>query len=187
MSFIYLSINLLCFSLFLPCLVVPRSNVSICGNQHSLDQPKLFRSCCCSVAQSRWTLCDHMDCSTPGLPVPHHLPKFAQVHVHCHPAISSSDALFSFCPQYFQASGTSPGSRLFISGNQNTWALASASALPMCIQSWFLFRLTGLISLLSKGLSGVFCSTTVWRHQFFSVLPSLWSSSHHHIWPLGRP
>ena len=29
------------------------------------------------------TLCDPMDCSTPGLPVPHHLLKFAQVHVHC--------------------------------------------------------------------------------------------------------
>ena len=29
------------------------------------------------------TLCDPMDCSTRGLPVPYHLPKFAQVHVHC--------------------------------------------------------------------------------------------------------
>ena len=35
-----------------------------------------------SVAQSCLTLCDPMDCSTPGFPVPHHLPKFAQVHVH---------------------------------------------------------------------------------------------------------
>ena len=37
---------------------------------------------CCSVAQSCPTLCDSMDCSTPGLCVPHHLPEFAQVHVH---------------------------------------------------------------------------------------------------------
>ena len=37
---------------------------------------------CCSVIQSCLTLCDHMDCSTPGLPVPHHLLEFAQVHVH---------------------------------------------------------------------------------------------------------
>ena len=29
------------------------------------------------------TLCDPMDFSTPGLPVPHHLPKFAQFHVNC--------------------------------------------------------------------------------------------------------
>ena len=111
-------------------------------------------------------------------PSPKVCPSSCPLHWWCHPAISSSDALFSFCPQYFQASGTSPGSRLFISGNQNTWALASASALPMCIQSWFLFRLTGLISLLSKGLSGVFSSTTNQRHQFFGTLPSLWPSSH---------
>ena len=39
--------------------------------------------CCCSVTQSCPTLCDPMECSTPGLPVPHHLLKFAQFHVHC--------------------------------------------------------------------------------------------------------
>ena len=39
--------------------------------------------CCCSVAQSCPTLCDSMDCSMPGLPVPHHLLEVAQVHVHC--------------------------------------------------------------------------------------------------------
>ena len=61
----------------------------------------------CSVTQSYLTPCDPMDCSTPGLSVPHHLPKFAQVHVHCiSDAISSPDALFSFCPQSFPASGT---------------------------------------------------------------------------------
>ena len=39
--------------------------------------------CCCSVTQLCPPLCDSMDCSKPVLPVPHHLPKFAQVHVHC--------------------------------------------------------------------------------------------------------
>jgi len=39
--------------------------------------------CCCSVTQSYLTLCDPMDCSTPGLPVPHHLAEFHQVHIHC--------------------------------------------------------------------------------------------------------
>ena len=39
--------------------------------------------CCCSVTQSCLTLCDPMDCSTPGLPVPHHLLKYSLVHVHC--------------------------------------------------------------------------------------------------------
>ena len=36
---------------------------------------------CCSVTKSCLTLCDSMDCSTPGFPVPHCLPEFAQVHV----------------------------------------------------------------------------------------------------------
>ena len=49
---------------------------------------------------------------------------------------------------------------------------------------WFPLGLTGLISLLSKGLSRLFSSTTVWKHQFFGAQPSLWSSSHIHIWLL---
>ena len=64
---------------------------------------------------------------------------------------------------------------------------ASASVLPVNIQGWSPLRLTGLISLLSKGLSEVFSSTSIWRYQFFGALPSLWSSSHNCTWPLGRP
>ena len=65
-----------------------------------------------SVTQSCPTLCDPKDCSMPGLPVPHHLPEFAQVHVHCiGDAISSSAALFSFCCQSFPASGAFPVSQ----------------------------------------------------------------------------
>ena len=47
---------------------------------------------------------------------------------------------------------------LFVSGEQNIGTSASASVLPMSIQGWFPLRLTGLISLLSKGLSGVISS-----------------------------
>ena len=42
----------------------------------------LWYKCCCSVAQSCPTVCDPMDCSTPGLPVHHQLPEFTQTHVH---------------------------------------------------------------------------------------------------------
>ena len=55
----------------------------------------------------------------------------------------------------------------------------------MNIPCWF--PLTGLISLLSRWLWGVFSYIIVWRHQLFGVLPSLQPSSHNHIWPLGRP
>ena len=56
----------------------------------------------------------------------------------------------------------------------------------MNIQGWFPFGLTGLISLLSKGLSRVFSGTTVRKHQFFSTQPSLWSNSHICTWLLEK-
>ena len=142
----------------------------------------------CSFAQLCLTLCEPMDCRMPGLSVPHRLSKFAQsLHQWCHSAISSSDTLFSFCPQSFPASGTFPINQLFTSDDQNTGVSASASVLSTSIQSWFPLRLTGLISLLSRGLLGVFSSTTVRRHQFFGILPSLQSRSHNYTCPLGRP
>ena len=55
---------------------------------------------------------------------------------------------------------------------------ASATVLPVNIHSWFPLELTGLISLLSKGLSRVFSNATILKHQCFSTQPSLWSNSH---------
>ena len=49
------------------------------------------------------------------------------------------------------------------------------------------YRLTGLIFLLSKGLSRVFSSTGVQKHQFFGTQPTLWSTSHIHTWLLEKP
>ena len=96
-----------------------------------------------------------------------------------HPTISSSVTPFS-CLQSFPASGSFPVRQFFTSGGQSIGASASASVLPMIIQSWFLLGLIGLISLLSKGILRVFSSTTVWKHQFFSAQPSLWSNSRIH-------
>ena len=62
------------------------------------EEPGILQSCC-SVAQSCLTLCDPMDCSTSGLSDPHHLPEFAQVHVHCvSDAIQSSHPLMPSTP-----------------------------------------------------------------------------------------
>ena len=105
----------------------------------------------------------------------------------CHPTISFSVALFSFCLQSYSASGSSPVSQPFASGSQNNRSSASASILPKSIWGWFPLRLTGLISLLSKGLSRVFSSITIQKHQFFDALPSLLFSSHIHTWLLERP
>ena len=74
---------------------------------------------------------------------------------------------------------------LFTSGGQSIGA--SASVLLTNIQSWLPLGLTGCISLLSKGLSSVFSSTTVWKHQFFNAQPFLWSNSYIHTWLLEKP
>ena len=50
-----------------------------------------------------------------------------------------------------------------------------------------LLGLTGLISLLSKGLSRIFSSTTVQKHQFFSAQPPLWFNSHICMWLQEKP
>ena len=105
----------------------------------------------------------------------------------CHPTISSSVIPFSSRLQSFPASGSFPMSQLFTIGGQSIGTSASASVLSMNIQDWSLLGLTGLISLLSKGLSRVFSNTTVEKHQFFSAQPSLWSNFHISTWLLEKP
>ena len=146
----------------------------------------------CSVAQFSPTLRPHeLQHAKPHCPSPSPgvCPSSCPLHQWCQLAISSSDALFSFCPQCFSfcprsfpASGSFLMSWLFTSGDQNTGASASASVLPVSIQGWFPLRLTDLISLLSKELSGVFSSTTVRRHQFFGALPSFFMVQVSQLW-----
>ena len=101
----------------------------------------------------------------------------------CHPAISSSVIPFSSCTQSLPASGSFPLSQLFSSGGQSIGVWASASVLPMNTQDWFPSGWTGWIFLQSKGLSRVFCNTTLQKHQFFSAQLSSQSNSHIHTWP----
>ena len=96
----------------------------------------------------------------------------------CHTTISSSVAPFFFCPHSFPASGSFPMSQ-FSSGGQSIGASTSESILPMNIQGWFPSRLTGLVSLLSKGLSRVFSNTAIWKNQFSGAQPSVWSNTHY--------
>ena len=103
--------------------------------------------------------------------------KFMSLSRRHYLTISSSATPFSSRLQSFPASGSFPMCWLFASGGQSIGTSASASVLPMNIQGWFPLGLTGLI-LQSKGLSRVFCSTTIGKHQFFSTQPSLWSNSY---------
>ena len=130
-----------------------------------------------SVAQSCPTLGDPMDCSTPGLSVHHQLPESTPnscpLSRWCHPTISSSVVPFSSCPQSFPASGSFPMSQLFASGGQSIGLSASTLVLPVNTQDWSPLGWIGWNSLQSKGLSRVFSSTTVQKHQFFGSQFSL--------------
>ena len=129
----------------------------------------IILTCCYSVAKLCLTLWEPIDCSMPESSVFHYIQEFAQIHVHWH-----GDAIsLLLLPSLFPVSKSFPMSQLFASGGQSTGASASTSVLPMNIQNWFPLGLTGLISLQSKGLSKVFSSTTVQKHQFLSAQPSL--------------
>ena len=132
--------------------------------------------CCFSVAKLYLTLCDPMNCSSPGLPVLHYLLEFVQTHVYW-----VSDAIQPFHPL---SSHSPPAFNLSQHQGLFQWVSCSHQVSKVLelelqhqsfqwIQGWFPLGLTGLISLLSKGLSGIFSNTTIWKHQFFSAQPSL--------------
>ena len=136
------------------------------------------------------TLCNPMNCSTPGLPVHHQLPEFTQTYVHrLSDAIQPSHPLSSPSPPAPNPSQhqSFPISQLFAWGDQSTGVSALASVLPKKSQGWSPSEWTGWISLQSKGLSRTFSNTTVQKHQFFSTPLSSQSNSHIHTRPLEKP
>ena len=80
------------------------------------------------------------------------------------------------------------GSKITADGdcNHEIKSEASASVLPINIQGSFPLGLTDLISLQSKGLSGVFSNTTVQKHVFFGTQLPLWSQFSHPCMPTGK-
>ena len=168
----------------------PRSTVTS-PSHHSqgfrAHKPELWL-CCCSVTQL-CPVCNPMDCSILGFPVLHHLIELAQTHVHW--VGDPSNHLVLCCPllllpSIFLSIRIFSNESAFTLCGQSIGASALASVLPMNMHGWFPFRLTGLISLQSKGLSRVFSRTIVWKHQFFHAQPSLWSNSHLPIWLLEK-
>ena len=143
-----------------------------------------------SVAHSCPTLCNPMNCSTPGLPVHHQLPEFTQTYINrVGDAIQPSHPLSSPSPP---APDPSQHQGLF------QWVNSShevAKVLEfqlqhqsfMNTQDWSPLAWTGWISLQSKGLSRVFSNTTVQKHHFFRTQLSSQSNSHIHTWPLEKP
>ena len=143
--------------------------------------------CCCFVTQSCPTLhgLQHARLPCPS-PSPRTCSNPCPFSQWCHPTISSSLVPVSSRLQSFPASWSFPMNQFFASGGQRIGASSSVSVIPMNIQDGFPLGLTGLISLQSKGLSADFSNTTVWKHQFFSAQPSLWSNSHNCTWLLEK-
>ena len=122
-----------------------------------------------------------MDCSTPGIPVLYYLLEFSQtISIEL---MMQSKHLNLYCPLFLLLS-TSPTIRIFSKEStlcirwSNYWNFSFSISILVDIQGLFPLVSTDLISLHSKGLSRIFSSTTIQKHQLFSNRPSLWSNSH---------
>ena len=155
----------------------PYSTFSLYTSSLGLKEPSGSCSCgCCSVAKScptPWTAAHEASLFST---ISQSLPKFMSIEsvmlsnhlILCHPLLLLPSIFPSIrWPKYWSFS------QLHWAGSLHQVAKvlvsALASILPMTIQGWFPLGLTGLISLLSKGLSRVFSSTTVQKHQFFGT------------------
>ena len=127
----------------------------------------LYR-CGRSVSRLCPTLFDLMDYSTPGFPLLHHLPEFAQTHVWVDDVIQPSHPLSLPSPP-----------ALNLSQHQGLF--------PWVGSLHQVAKVLELLQLQHQSFQWVFSSTTVWKHQFFSAQPSLWSSSHIRTWLLEKP
>ena len=159
------------------------------GQRHQAPTQRWSRYCQFSRSLCP-TLCDPMDCSTPGFPVYHQLPEFAQTHLNrAGDAIQPSHPLSTPSPPAFSLS---QHQGLFQwTGSSHQVAKVLKFQLQMSpsneYSDWFPSGMTGWISLWSKGLSRVSSNTTVQKHQFFGAQLSSQSNSHIHTWLLEKP
>ena len=134
-----------------------------------------------SVTQSCPTLCDPMDCSTPGFPVHHQLPEPTQTHSHqVGDAIQPSHPLLSLflLPSIFLTIRVFSNESVLHIRWPKYWSL---SIMPSNEYSGLIsFRINWFDLLAGKGLSSVFSSTAVLKHQFFGAVRYLWSNTHIH-------
>ena len=135
-------------------------------------------------------LCNPMNCSTPGFPVLHYLPEFALTQVYwVSVAIQPSHPQSPPCPLALSLSHHWSLFQWFHSLD----LVAKVLELQFQHQSFqWIFRVDFLYDWLVwssavQGISGVFSSTTIGKHQFFSTQPSLWSKSHICTWLLEKP
>ena len=147
-----------------------------------------YMICCCSVVQLCLTPCDLMDCSIPGFPVLHHLPSLLKLM--SIEQVMPSNHLILCCPLLLLPS-VFPSIRVFSSESAlhirwpNYWSFSFSISPSNEYSDCFPLGWTGLISLLSMGLSRVFSSITIGKHWLFCFL--YWCNSHIHTWLLEKP
>ena len=124
---------------------------------------------CFSVARSCLTLCNPMNCSTPGFPVLHYLPEFPQTHVHqLGDSIQPSHPLL-LLPSIFLIIWVFSSESALCIRWPNYWSFSFSISPSSEYSGLISFGLTSLISLLSKGLLRAFSRTTFQKHQFFGA------------------
>ena len=144
---------------------------------------------CCWGTKSCPTLCDPMDWSMPGFPVLHYLPEFAQVHVHWVGDVTNHLILchsLLLWPSTFPSLGVFSNELALHIRWPKCWSF-SFSISPSNEYSVLIFFRIDWFDLAVKGLSRVFSSTIIQKHQFLGTQPSLWSNSQFHTWLLEKP
>ena len=142
-----------------------------------------------SVAQSYPTPFDPMDCSTRGLPVHHQLSKFTQTHVRWVDfAIQPSHPLFPvlLLPLIFSSIRVFSNQSVLPMRRPKYWSFNFSISLSNDCSRLISFRIGWFDFLAIQVTLKSLLHTTVQKHQFFNIQPSLWSSSHIHTWPLEK-
>ena len=172
---------------YIPSLY-PRTSTSYWKTTEEHDLVSLL-CCLCSAPKSHPTLCDPVDCRTLGSPVLKHcLPEFAQSHGHWVGAMSALILcqLLLFLRLIFPSTTVfSSHSALCIKWSKY-WSFSFNISPSSVYSSLILLRIDWVEFLAVKGLSKVFSSITMWKHQIFCV-HSLWSNSHICTWLHEKP
>ena len=146
--------------------------------------------CCCSAVQLCPVLCDPVVCSTPALlvlPISRSLPRFMSTAL-----VMPSSHLILWCPVLLLLS-IFPSIKDF--SNElavcirwpKYWSFSFSISPSSEYSGLISFRMDWFDLLAVQGLSRVFSSTTVLKHQFFGSQSSLWSNSHIRTWLLEKP
>ena len=146
--------------------------------------------CCCLVDKSCLTLCDSMNYSTPGFPVLHYLPEFAQnscpLSQRCHPTVILCYLLFLLPSIFASIRVFSNKSALHIRWPKYrsfSFSISSSNEYSGLISftiNWF-----DLLAV-QESLKSLF-QTTIQKHEFFGSQLFLWSNSHIHTWLQEKP